>query len=64
MIDNLGGRKFVLAILISIVGGVALWTKVLPVNEWVELMKWVMGTFAVGAGFEYAGKAAEKFADK
>ena len=48
MIEKLGGKKFILAILILVLGFTYCMVTKVPFNDFKELATWIMGIFTVG----------------
>jgi len=56
MIDKLGGRKFLFAILALILSFVLVVLKIVEAKDFLEFIKWVAGIFVVGnASVDIAG---------
>jgi len=56
LIDKLGGRKMVLAVVLFLIATLCLFIDIAEFSEWGEFTKWLFGIFAVGNFGEHLGK--------
>ncbi len=53
----IGGRKLTFALVLTVLATVFVWFSKLSAEEWMDFMKWIYGTYAIGNVGEYVGKS-------
>jgi hypothetical protein len=56
----MGGRKLLFALILMLVASGFVWFEKVNGQQWIEFMKWIFGTYAVGNVGEHLSKMLKK----